>query len=240
MASHAFQPPSVGLWVINPANLPDRLPKIAALWGGLISDVFVDGGATRAQADLIRATPRPNGTKLRAQLWAAANTLPVEGYASQVVLDVKRLAAGVADLNIEVPDAKLADYCRVAVQLIRAAKPKLKLRINLAPTKGFGLTGLSFTGDPWLYACQQAFYGDMSPFSPDMALSDLLDYGVPRARATVCYGAAGPIGWTGGGRPWATQRHFTIATLYYNGGLVRGLRHGVIFQDDLLAEMGML
>lgn len=240
VASHAFAPPSVGLWVVSPANLADRLPKIAALWGGLISDVFVPGSATRAQADAIRATRRPDGTMLRAQLWAAANEMPVELYADTVEKDTRRLGVGVADLNIEVPDDRIADYARRAVAIIRAKRPVFKLRVNLAPTKGFALTGLSFNGDPNLYACQQAFYGDMSVFSPDMALSDLIDYGVPRDRAAVCYGAAGPIGWTGGGQAWKTQRHFTIGTLYYNGQLVRGIRHGVIFQDDLLAEMGML
>jgi hypothetical protein len=240
MASHAFQPPSVGLWVVNPANLSDRLPRIAALWGGLVSDVFVSGAASRSQADAIRATVRPNGTKLRAQLWAAANNLPVASYADQVVADSKRLDVGVADLNIEVPDAKLADYIRDAVSLIRAERPTFKLRVDVAPYKGFGLTGLAFAGDGNLYACEQAYYGDMSPVTADEALADLLDHGVPRARAAIAYGAAGPIGWVAPGVPWSTTRHFTIGTLYFNGQLVRGIRHGLIFQDDLLAEVGQL
>lgn len=240
MASHAFKPPSVGLWVVSPANLQDRLPKIAALWGGMISDVFVSGSATRAQADMIRATPRPGGGFLRAQLWAASNGQPVAQYAKQVDLDSRRLAVGVADLNIEEPDPELSEYVRQAVAAIRAKRPTFKLRIDLAPTKGFGLSGVAFNGDPNLYAIQQAYYGDMSVFSPDMALSDLLDYGCPRDRAAIHYGAAAPIGWTGGGRPWSTQRHFAIGTLYYDGQLVRGLKHGCIYQDDLLAEMGIL
>lgn len=241
MPSHAFQPPSVGLWVVSPANLADRLPKIAQLWGGLISDVFVPGAATLAQADAIRATVRPQGKgKLRAQLWAAANQLPVAAYAAGVLADSQRLKAGVADLNIEVPDAGLADYVREAVTLIRAERPKFKLRVNIAPTKGFGLVGLPFGNDPYLHACEQDYYGDMSRFSSDMALSDLLDYGVPRDRASVCYGVASPIGWTGGERPWSTQRHFSLGTLYFQAQHVRNLKHGIIYQDDLLVEMGLL
>lgn len=241
MASHAFAEPSVGLWVVNPANLADRLPKIAKLWDGTISDVFINGTATLAQADAIRATARPDGTKLRAQLWAVATHYPnALAYADAVVADSQRLKAGVADLDIEVPDGVLADYTLRTIRAIRNKRPKYKLRVNLAPYKGFALTGLAFNGDPNLYACEQAYYGDMSPVSADEALTDLLDHGVPRVRASVCYGAAGPVGWDGPGQPWSENRHCTLGTFYSGGNLVRRLRHGLIYQDDLLVEVGLL
>lgn len=241
VSAHAFQPPSVGIWVNTPGHLADRLPKIAAFAGGMFSDVFVPGAASVADMERIRAQSRPNGTKLRAQLWTVPGSLTAAQYAAQVLADFERLRPGVVELNIEQPgDAKLAPYITESVAAIRASRPKLKLRVNVGAYKGFGLTGLGFAGDPNLYACEQCYYGDMSPVQADEALANLLAFGVPSDRTSICYGAAGPIGWLEGGGPWRTQRHGTLGTLYYNGALVRRLKSGLVFTDDLLVEVGLL
>lgn len=242
MASHAFKAPSVGLWNVEPARLADRLPKIAAFADGTISDVFVPGSASRAQADAIRATRRPDGTNLRAQLYAVARATTPEAFAAQADADSRRLGVGVVELNIEKPHAELADYVRRSVAAFRKLRPVMKLRVNVGAFCGFGLLGAPFGGDGNLYAIEQAYYGLMEPVNADEALTNLLDHGVPRDRASVMYGAAGPIGWTAA-QPgvWNSARHCTLGTFWHLDGVIwRRPAHCSIFTDDLMAEVGLL
>ncbi|MGH8311262.1 MAG: hypothetical protein ACRETX_15890, partial [Steroidobacteraceae bacterium] len=207
---------------------------------GMISDVFVPRIAATSDMNLIRSTVRPSGAKLRAQLWTVPGGQSAADYAAQVLGDIQRLKPGVVELNIEVADAILHDYIRATVSAIRDKLPSRRLRVNIAPYKGVFLPSDRFQADPNLYAAEQTYYGDMSRVSEGEALLDLVEHGVPPARASLCYGAAGPTGYDSRGPGWLVARHCTLGTLYYEGTLVRKLRRGLIFQDDLLAEVGLL
>jgi len=235
--AHAFADGSVGLWVVNPANLADRLPKIAAFADGMFSDVFAPTESSPSDMALIRATPRPNGTKLRAQLWTTPRGRPAATFATSTLGDIQRLKPGVVELDIEVPDAVLTDYITDTVNAIRVVRPRYLLRVDIAPYKGRFLPAALFQSDAALFASEQTYYGDMSRVSEGEALLDLIQHGMPLAKASLCYGAAGP--------PWfpasaGAARVNTLGTLYYQGSLVRKLQRGLVFQDDLMADMGLL
>lgn len=232
---HAFQPPSVGLWCVNPDNLASRLARIASFANGMFSDVFVPRTATPAHIALIRSTVRPNGTKLRAQLWTIPGGLSPADYAAQVLGDINRLNPGVVELDIEESDGVMRGYVDQTIAALRKVRPKFLFRVNTAPFKGYVLPVSRFQTDPALYACGQTYYGDMSRASEAEVILDLIDWGIPRAKASCCYGAAAPTYY-----PANVGRTLALGTLYYQGGFVRQLAQGLVFQDDLMAQVGLL
>jgi len=224
----------LGLWIIHPDNLASRLPGIAALG---VKDVFLPRQVSPGDLKQVR----DHG--LYAHLWSASNQLSADDYANQVLLDVQRLKPGAVELNIELPsDPPLKAKIRRAVELIRTRKPKLRMRLNIAPFKAFALPVDLLTSDPNLYVCEQSFYGDMSRVAESDALYDLLSWGVPLAKATVCYGAAALVPVPGRLVGDLEERVVGLGTrwTWSNGAVVGQLRRGVIFQDDLLADVGLL
>ena len=221
MADRVFED-RVGLWVITPANLPARLPAIAAYGGGIIRDLFLPRTASLADLALVRAAG------LYAHLWAADDDLGAIAYADRTLADVARLKPGAVDLNPELSaDAPLPAYVRTTVERIRAKRPKLRIRLNLATWKAFAFPADLLASDPNLYAAESCYLGNMDArVSEADVLADMLANHVPQAKATVCYGAAGtPPG--GGDRVcWLPE--------------LGRLRRGVIFSDDLMAEVGLL
>lgn len=225
MANRVFED-RPGVWVINPANLPDRLPKLEAL--GLL-DVFLPRIAAPEDVALVRAGG------CYAHLWVAPDGLNSHDLANRTLLDHARLKPGAVELNLELSsDVQLPAYIEDVVGLIRSQRKSLRLRVNVAWRKGRFLPIPRLQSDPHLYACEQCYVDppgmSMSPTSPVDALADLLDAGVPPAKATVCYGAAGPVGGTTG-----PQR---VCTVPHGGGWWP--RRGVIFHDDLMADVGLL
>lgn len=221
----------LGLWVINPDSLASRLPGIV---GFGIKDVFLP-----RESDL-EDLKRVREAGVFAHLWEAANELSVDEYVAQVLADVKRLKPGAVELNIELKsDPPLKAYIRRAVEQLRKAKPGLRMRINIAPFKGFALPVDLLTSDPNLYVCEQSFYGDLSRVAESDALYDLLSWGVPLGKATVCYGAAA-LAPTRAGSP--SQRFVGLGTrwTWSDGAVVGTLKRGVIFQDDLMTDVGLL
>lgn len=164
--------------------------------------------------------------------WWAVDSLSAEQYAMRAISDIDRWKPGAGDLNIELSaDPPLLGYIQVVVERIRAVKPNYNLRINVAPRKGFALPVSRLLRDSHLYACEQNYFGNMDQrFSEAEALEDMLRFGVPLAKASICYGAACKVGGVTG-----SQRVRILPNLP-----IRGISRGVIFTDDLLAEAGLI
>jgi len=226
----------LGLYVIDAGNL-GRLPQIKAFGGGMIRDVFLP--RTAAPADLQRV--RDAG--LFAHLWAATDGLTAQEYANRTLLDIQRLKPGACELNIELPsDPPLKGYIRTVVKAIRTVRPNYRLRVNVAPFKGFAMPADLLAADPHLYAGEQSYYGDMSRVAESDALYDLLSWGVPLAKATVCYGAAALVPRPDTPLPATGVRVVGLGSIWTwsNGAQVGALKRGVVFSDDLMADMGLL
>lgn len=221
MADRVFED-RVGLWVVDAARGVARRSAIKAFAGGLIRDVFLPRTSTPTQFAAIRQVG------LNAHLWSAVDGLAAGDYVARFLADKARLNPGAAELNIELgSDAPLPTYVEAVVRGIRAHLPRYRLRINLGGWKGFATPAELLDGDPNLYVCEQAYLGNMDELlSPADVLAELLDYGAPRAQATVCYAADCTVL----GSP---TRLRTLPDL-------RRLHRGLIYQDDLMADAGLL
>lgn len=221
MADRVFDD-RLGLWIINPANLPGRLPRIKAFGGGIIRDLFLPRNAEPADFTLVR------DAGLHAHLWTAPGSLTAAGFADLTLADIARLRPGACELNIErADDAFLPAYLRETVTRIRATRPSYRLRLNVAPWKGFALPADLLTADPALYCCEQNYLGNMDGL---LSAADVLYdagylHGIPLSKVTVCYAAAC--------RVLGSMRVRTLPDL-------SRLRRGVIFHDDLMSDAGLL
>lgn len=230
----AFDDGRVGLWVNSTINL-NRLPEIATVFNGMFTDVFVSYSANRDSLDKIRATKRPDGTFLKAHLHAVPGALAAPDFALRVHQAIARTAPGVVELNIEEkPDIgrEGADYTRYisdTLQAVHATDPFMRFRVNIAPYKAEFLPTELIASTPQFYACEQTYYGDMSRVSESEALEDLLDYLIPPTRASVCYGAQDEH-----------RDRLVLPTIFYKGLAVRKLARGIVFSDDLLAELQLI
>jgi hypothetical protein len=212
----------LGLWVISPANVGARLAPIKAFRGGIIRDLFLPRNAEVANLAQVRQAG------LFAHLWVTPDDLTAEAYANRTLDDVNRLRPGAVELNVELPnDPPLTAYIREVVERIRARRPSLRLRVNVAPWKAFALPIDLLRSDGVLYACEQNYEGNMDNLlSPADVLYDLQAWGVPSSKATVCYAAACQV-------LGSSSRLRTLPDL-------ARLRRGVIFSDDLMADAGLL
>ena len=218
MANRVFED-RLGLIVVNPVTPASRLPGIRAFG---IKDVFLPRTASVADLAAVRAA------SLYAHLWAAVDGMDARNYAARTLLDVQRLGPGAVELNIELgSDMPLPDFIREVVTLIRGKRKSLRLRLNIAPWKGFALPADLLASDPHLYAAMQNYEGNMDNLlSAADVYANLLDFGVPPSKATVCYAAACRVL----GSP---ERVRSLPDLSRR-------QRGVIFQDDLMAEVGLL
>lgn len=220
MANRVFED-RVGLWMIDADRGVSRLPAIKAYAGGLIRDVFMPRTSSPAHLAAVRAAG------LYAHLWIAVDSRSASAMVADTLADVTRLGPGALELNIELgSDPPLAQYVRDVVAGIRAKRKNLRMRVNLAAWKGFAAPALELAHDPNLYACEQTYLGDMMRVSEGDTYHDLLGYGCPEAKLTLCYGAAGPL-------PPSGVRGCTLPDLGRR-------RRGVIFHDDLMADVGLL
>ncbi len=211
----------VGLWIVTPGRGVARLPAIRAFGGGLIADTFWP--RTSSAANLVAA----RNAGLAAHLWVAVDGRDAATMAADTLADVDRVKPGAVELNVELAsDAALKLFAITLVKAIRAKRPKLRLRLNFGAWKGFGLPELELASDPNLYVCEQTYLGDMTRVSEGDVYFDLAAYGAPSAKLTLCYGAAGPV-------PPHGDRVCTLPDLSRR-------RRGVIFHDDLMADVGLL
>jgi hypothetical protein len=212
----------LGLWLINPANLAGRLAPIKAFAGGAIRDLFLPRTADVGDLQRVREAG------LSAHLYVATDGLDALAFATRTLADLGRLRPGAVELNFELAsDPPFPQYVRDAVARIRADRPALRMRLNTPPWKGFAFPVDLLNSDPNLYACEQNYLGNMDELlSPADVLGDLLAWGVPVRKATVCYAAACRVLGSAG-------RIRTLPDLSRR-------RRGVIFQDDLMVEAGLL
>lgn len=216
---HVFRDGRLGVWIVSPANLPGRLAGLRALG---FTDVFLPRTATKSDVERVRVAGF-----VGAHLWEAVDGETADEYAERVLADVRRLAVGAADLNVELgSDAALEPFMRRVLRRIRSTMPSRRLRLNVAWRKAGFLPVDLLVDDPNLFACEQNYLGGMEPCSAADALEHLLAAGVPREKAAVCFGGAGPV-------PPAGSRVATFPTGFPPS-------RGVVFQDDLLAEVGLL
>ena len=221
MADRVFED-RLGLWIGSPGSLVDRLPRIRSFGGGIIRDLFLPRTAPPSLFGAVRKVG------LFAHLYTTPDGLSAIIYAHRTLDDIARLQPGACDLNVELAaDPPLAAYVETAVRLIRATRPAYRLRVNLAPWKGFAVPAALLAADPALYACEQNYLGNMAELlSPADVLADLIAHGCPASKATVCYAAACQVL----GSP---ERLRTLPDLSRT-------RRGVIFTEDLMAEAGLL
>lgn len=235
---HVFGDGRVGLIIARlDGGWRDRLPSIRRFAGGLITDVFLPRSASATDLWQVRQAAFTG-----AHIWAAVDGLTATDYAARTLEDISRAGPGGVELNIELAsDAALEPFMRAVVLAIRAKLPNRRLRLNIAPYKGAFVPVELIQNDPNLYICEQTYYGDLSRVSEGEAFLDLLEAGVPPRKASLCYGAAAlaPIRADSAEPP---HRFVGLGTLWTwgNGALVRHLRRGIIFQDDLLADVGLL
>ncbi len=220
MANRVFED-RVGLWIVDPARGRSRLPAIKAFGGGLIKDTFWPESSAPADLKAARAAG------LYAHVWVDVAGRSAEQLGDDAVAAVTRLGAGALELNIELAsDAALAPFVVATLKEVRARRKNLRVRVNLGAWKGFGAPAAELVADPHLYCCEQTYLGDMTRVSEGDVYHDLLGYGVPEAKLTLCYGAAGPL-------PPQHARGRTLPELGRR-------RRGVIFTDDLMADVGLL
>jgi hypothetical protein len=237
----AFDDGRVGLWVNNPANISARISNISSFAGGMFSDVFCPSSTSVAQAGIIKGAIRPDGTRLKFQLYEIPGpTESPQALATRVSGDIARLAPGVVEVDIEKGDSILASYIRDFVNAFRSLRPTFLLRINIAPNKGGFLPVDLIQSDPNLYACEQTYYGDMSPVSQVDVLADLEGHGVPASKDQVTYGAAITTKVPDGNGGYTWKRVLGIPTVFYQGHVVSRLKSGLVYDDDLMADMGVL
>lgn len=218
MANRVFDD-RLGVYVVNAGNLERRLTPLGVLG---FRDVFLP--RTAAPEDFGRV--RDAG--LYAHLWTATDGLSAYDYANRTLLDLQRLPAGALELNIELPsDPPLPRYVADTVRLIRAKRRGLRMRVNVAPWKGFAFALVDFAADANLYAAVQNYEGNMDNLlSPADVLRNLEDGKVPSTRATVCYAAMCRV-------LGSVERLRTLPDL-------SRLHRGVVFSDDLLADAGLI
>ena len=221
MADRVFED-RLGLWIGSPASLPGRLQAIRSFHGGIIRDLFLPRTAPASLFGDVRKVG------LFAHLYVTPDGLAASAYADRTLADIAQLKPGACDLNIELSaDPPLAAYVETAVRRIRATRQTYRLRVNLAPWKGFAVPAALLAADPALYACEQNYLGNMAELlSPADVLADLVAHGCPASKATVCYAAACRVL----GSP---DRLRTLPDLSRT-------KRGVIFTEDLMAEAGLL
>ena len=212
----------VGLLVVDAGRGVSRRSSFKAFRGGLIRDVFMPRTSSADDLAAIRAVG------LYAHIWCAVDGLAVDAFVARTLDDLARSKAGAVELNIELgSDAPLPAYVEAAIRGLRARLPRFRIRVNLGGWKGFAVPVELVEADPNLYVCEQAYLGNMDELlSPADVLADLVANGCPPAKATVCYAASCTV-------LGSASRLRTLPDL--------SRRHrGVIYQDDLMTDAGLL
>lgn len=224
---HVFGDNRLGCWIVNLAALPDRVARLRALG---FTDLFLRG-PDGSQA--LKAVVTGAGFT-GCHGWWAVDGLSAVDYTSRALADIARWNPGAGELNIELSnDAALDPYIRTVVAGFRAKRPAYRLRINVAARKGGFLPVDLLQSDPQLFACEQTFADSPSAnmasrLSEADALDRMMAWGVPREKASVCYAGAVAVGGMTG---------LERVAGFPNGWLPT---RGVVFHDDLLAEVGLI
>lgn len=226
---HVFGDGRLGVWFMGNTSLNSRLPALKAFAGGAITDIFLPRTATDADRRyVIQSGLFPN-------LWTTPGNMGPFMYVDATLRDYDRMGKpGAVELNIEKPDDRLNSYVREAVAYLRKTRPNLRLRINIAPFKARFMPADLFVNDPHLFLIEQTYFGNMDGRASEYdALMDMLDAGIPREKASVMYAAASedPLD----NSDPAYRRVVALPALN-----IRAIRRGSIYQDDLMADAGLI
>ena len=222
IGAHVFKDDRLGLWAIENSGLTDKLkhvlPRVRSVMP--VTDIFLPPSATLIDKQVVR----DNGFFVAGYDVANGRGPTVLGDA--MVGTANRLGLAVLEADIELPnDDKLAPYITAFVKRVRMHKPNIRLRINVAPFKGYRLPISLFESDPNLFVIAQAYSGNMDGrLSEADVLSDLLDWGIHPDDASVMYGVMN-------GNP----RVYTLPSTVY-----RAPKRGSLYSDDLLIGAGVL
>src|SRR6187401_2510827 len=191
--AHVFKQNRLGLWVIPNANLTDKLkhvlprlkqPKVLPN----LTDIYLPPEATVANKDQVR------------QAGFFANTYDVVHETDAVTLAKKMLkkrrdlGTGAIEVDLEgaavQPDKPaLASYVTAFMAEVRRTNPKLAVRLNVPPFKGYALPVALINADPQLFVIAQGYFGNQDGrLSESDVLEDLLDWGILREKVKIMYG----------------------------------------------------
>jgi hypothetical protein len=222
-----FGPNRVGLWSISNANLPDKLkhvlPRARALIPNL-TDIFLPLDATMAAKDVVRQN------NLYSHLYCVVGSTPPATLAAQALAARRRLGTGAIEVDLEgaqvQPDKPaMRMYAMAFVSEIRRTNPNLPIRLNVPPFKGYAIPVDLVVSDPQVFVIAQAYYGNMDGrLSEADVLCDLLDWGVPRAKAKIHYAVMAN-----------SPRTFVLPGAGY-----KPITEGSVYDDDLLIDSGRL
>jgi hypothetical protein len=227
LGPNVFGPNRVGLWAISNAGLPDKLrhvlPRARTLIPNL-TDIFLPLDATMGAKDVVRQN------NMFAHLYCVAGTIPAADLAKLAKAARLRLGTGAIEVDLEgaqvQPDRPaLAVYAIEFVREVRKTNPNLPVRLNVPPYKGYALPIQLLVDDPQVYVIAQAYYGNMDGrLSEADVILDLLDWGVPRAKAKIHYAVMAN-----------SPRTFVLP-----GASYKPITEGSVYDDDLLIDSGRL
>lgn len=230
--AHVFGPNRVGLWIIPNSNLTDKLKHVLPRARGAkaipnLTDIFLPPEAQFFHRDQCRHAG------FFVHTYDVAHSTPAVALAK--AMKAKRLALGTGALEVDLEGAAvqpdkpaLANYARAFVAEIRRTNPNLPVRLNVPPFKGYALPVDLIRDDPQLFVIAQAYFGNQDGRCSEAdVLMDLLDWGVPAAKAKVMYGvlAENPQG----------VRVYALPNPEY-----KPITQGSVFSDDLLIDAGVL
>jgi hypothetical protein len=228
---HPFGHSRQSLWVASNENLTDKLihylPRLRAAIPNL-TDVLLPPEATTThrglvlQADFFHA------------MYDVARGRSPQAFVSDALNRFKNQKAGWLELNFEgsaitdLPTANtlgLNEYIRRAIGFVRAAKPRLPVRVNVVPYKGRFLPVDLFVKDDQLALAVQAYGGNMDVlYAPDEVVDEVVAFGIPREKVVPMYAVqcAQKVG---------APRHTTLPQVR---------NRGAFYIDDLLLDAGLL
>lgn len=218
---HVFGDNRMGIWIINNQNLTDKLKHVLPRLRKAVpflTDVFLPEEATVLQRSLVR------DNNFFSHLYTIPHGRGPNAYADQSAAAHTRLGGGALELNVEIPDDQIRNYVAETVVRLRKTKPKLPVRINIAPFKARYLPVSMIEADPNLYVIEQAYFGNMDGRASEAdCLLDLIENGVPVDKSSIMYGVLN-------GNPRVNSLPSGI----------RRWQRGSIYSDDLMLDAGLL
>lgn len=228
--AHVFGANRVGLWVVPNAGLTDKLKHVLPRVRGPIpnlTDIYLPPEADKSHADQCRQAGFFVST------YDVTHATPPGVAATNMLAHRAKLKSGALEIDLEgaavQPDKpNLASWATAFVKKVRATNPNLPIRLNVTPFKGYALPIGLINDDPQLYVIAQAYFGNQDGrLSEAEVLMDLLDWGVPRHKASIMYGVLCE-------NP-QQQRVYSLPNPEY-----KPITTGSVYQDDLLLDAGLL
>lgn len=222
--AHVFGANRVGLWVIPNASLTDKLTHLLPRARGPIpnlTDIFLPPEAEPSH----RLQCRNAGFFVHS--YDVTHGFAADFMAKKMLADRKRLGTGAIEIDLEgaavQPDKpRMAEWATLFVETVRKTNPKLPIRLNVPPFKGYALPVELVWSDPQLFVIAQSYFGNQDGrLSEADVLLDLLDWGVPQSKVKIMYAALADDP--------SNVRVYSLPNPQY-----KPITQGAVFSDDLL------